>query len=85
MNPTFDTEVWENVIVAGGVVLLAVLLFWLIMVLLDDRKSICENTKAQMQNTELLRLWLLAFDSARKSGAVLPVIDAPEHPNDLLK
>ena len=75
MNLTFDAEVWRFGIVGGCVVLLAVLIFWLICELRASRRE-------QHQNTELLRLWLLAFDSARKSGDVLPVCEPLENLND---
>lgn len=78
MNPTFDTEAWENIIVLGLGLLFGGLMLWLTVELRAVRREI-------RQNTELLRLWLLAFDSARKSGAVFPIADTPEHPNDLLK
>jgi len=78
MNPTFDTETWENVIVLGLGLLFGGLMLWLTVELRAVR---CEIR----QNTELLRLWLLAFDSARKAGDVVPVVDVPENLNDMMK
>ena len=71
----FDTEVWENIIVLGMGILIAILYLW-------NTMELRANRRAQTQNTELLRLWLLAFDSARKAGDIVPVCEPPENPND---
>jgi hypothetical protein len=84
MNPTFDTETWENVIVAGGIVLMAFLWLWMTMEIRANRRAKNENTAAVKVNTEIVKLWLLAFDAARKSGTVYPACPEPENLNDVV-
>ncbi len=78
MNWTFDTETWKYIVIASGIVLMAFLWLWGIAEVRALRRAVTTNT-------EVARLWMLAFDNARKAKTVYPVCDEPEHPNDLMK